>query len=174
MAINDSSESRIKAKAARTVMELQGGQEIFVHLHGLMNAHGLKAITAIDLTAGDDVAKHTNAHTDGDRDVLHDYITGVVRHELPDDIKDRRGAVILAIRDDGVIDLATWGKTNDDCTAIGAWGADLMDRLPKAPFTTWFGWGYGGRPQKLKPSEMRQLGKIGRSYAERYTHPRAT
>lgn len=173
MTIKDSSESRVKARAARTVMELNGGQEIFAHLHGLMNAHGLKAVTAIDLTGGPDVGKHTNAHTDEDRDVLHDFVTGLVVHALPADIQALRGALILAVRDDGVIDIATWGSNAAACDAIADWSKEIMDELPVAPFQTYFGWGNGGRPKKMPESDLKMLGEAGRAFVERYTHRRA-
>ncbi|NEW96666.1 hypothetical protein [Rhodopseudomonas sp. BR0G17] len=58
---------------------------------------------------------------------------------------DLQGAVIIAIRRDGVVDAHTYGEDKFKCDALGTWITGFAERaLPVIPFQTVFGWRNGG------------------------------
>lgn len=174
MTVKDSPDSRIKARDAKTLLALQPGLETWNHLHTLTNAHGLKAAGCIVMNKGADPLIDTAAHVEEDRLVLSEYLIGYCQHLPYDDVKALRASMILAVRDDGVIDTATWGIDFQACEDMAEFRDMMMEELPAAPFQTWFGWGNEGRPKKLSAEELKMLGDRGREFVERNTHRRAS
>ncbi len=82
--------------------------------------------------------------------------------------------VIFAVRDDGVIDTATWGETRFHKDAIAAWAHGLArNTVTQVPFKTVFGVGNAGRPQRLSDGALESLSPGFREYVEAWTAPDA-
>lgn len=85
-----------------------------------------------------------------------------------------RAIIIVGIRDDGVIDVSSYGRTKADCRVIGDYAQNQFgNHLPIVPFQTWFGWGNGGTPVKVKRVEFQQASPQVQAYITCNTHPQA-
>lgn len=85
-----------------------------------------------------------------------------------------KAVVIIGVGADGQVDVATYGDTPASCKVIGDWGQGLLTHSINAvPFQTYFGWGNKGVPLALSRDQLASLDNAARSYAVRYTHPRA-
>lgn len=92
------------------------------------------------------------------------------------EIMDRyhaQAVVVILVRDDGVVDTATYGRNEGACAVIARWRDGLMSKLPVSPFQTWFGWGNGGRAKRLTPAEYATLNDQQKAYVDINTHPKA-
>lgn len=171
MAINDSKSTRVKAAdAKRAFAESPDLSARF--LAGLTDREGLKGLMVFHFVGG--APAHYNAFSwDGaGLNVLDEYARNTRDLFLPEALR-RIGVIILAIRSDGVIDVATWGKSNDHCAYLGTLGAILLKNLPVCPFQTWFGWGNAGVPKQMSAARRSDLGSNTLAWVDRNTHPDA-
>lgn len=71
---------------------------------------------------------------------------------------DGQGGILILLRDDGVIDTHTYGKSKLQCDVIGNWMKSSFDHtVTKIPFSTVFGWGNGGKVQRITLDEWDSL-----------------
>lgn len=170
MAVTDSPDTVIKARDAKRVLDAGDGDRMLAALKGLL-------VTPVIALGAVQVFRQQReprvlaaAGNEPDCGVLRDYMHGVARNAAPQFLA-ADGIVLLAMRADGVIDVATWGVNDSDCQRLGTWGATLLNALPVCPFQTWFGWGNSGVPKAMAADRLAALTEKQRTYVERYTHP---
>jgi hypothetical protein len=168
--VRDDPNTRLKTADARAVLEFVAGSSLDRMLMLLQERHQLKAITVIinpigtRVTVGDDVS---------DAFTLEAWVKGAVERH-PDPAMSRHiSALLLAVRDDGVLETATWGATKAGCAVVAAWRDVIETEFSVCPFQTWFGWGNGGRPKRLRPEVYEKLSPGGQAYVNTFTHPDA-
>lgn len=80
-----------------------------------------------------------------------------------------QAAMILGVRRDGTVQVVTYGQDRARCDAIGDWAKGLWRHAISAvPFQTRFGWGKGGVPTPLTPTEFGSLSEGGKAFARRH------
>lgn len=85
-----------------------------------------------------------------------------------------RAMIMVGVRDDGVVDVVSYGQSKEDCRIIGDYAQKRFgDHLPITPFQTWFGWGNGGIPLKVPTMEFRAASLTAQEYITANTHPDA-
>jgi hypothetical protein len=171
VAIKDSSETRIKAADAKAAMD-EGPVASSVFCQELAQRAALKAVTVFSFNNGRRANQFTWGQSAADRGVLENWSSNTIERATQA-ILASRGAVILAIRDDGVIDLATWGEDATACLTTATWGQAMLGSLPVCPFQTWFGWGNGGVPRRINDARFRDLSEQQRVFVHHNTHPQA-
>jgi hypothetical protein len=174
VSVKDDPKARVKAADAKLLLEDGATASEFARVLGdLHDERGFVATAAIRFDGTPAFRKMTLAAAERDRDVLHLWFTGLVQHHVTDAVQALDAALIIAVRPDGCIDTATWGRDKTACDAIAAWRTEQMKRLPRAPFETWFGWGHEGKPTRLKPAEYASLTAGQQAYVDKNTHPDA-
>lgn len=87
---------------------------------------------------------------------------------------DLRAVMIVAIRKDGVIDLATDGQDPWTKDVIASYGnAVLSQTFSTVPMRTAFGVGNGGVPKRVSEPELGVLAQDVRAWVVANTHPKA-
>lgn len=169
MAVKDSPDTKVKALDAKIVMEATRRGLGPDSLESLRGRKSLRACFAYYLLF--DVDPRVLISADAvDLPILADWTKNAVSRIAA---KPSEGIVIIAIREDGWIDVATWGRTQADCGLTGTLGSAMMKSLPACPFQTWFGWGNQGQPKSLSDGQVATLNATAQAYVERNTHPRA-
>jgi hypothetical protein len=85
-----------------------------------------------------------------------------------------RAMIMVGVRDDGVVDVVSYGQSKEDCRIIGDYAQNQFGaNLPVAPFQTWFGWGTGGVPTKIRYDDIVRASPKARDYITANTHPDA-
>lgn len=89
--------------------------------------------------------------------------------------RDLRACVLIGVRRDGRIDVASHGEDAWSCNIIAEWAHGLVSPygLAQAPFQTAFGLGYDGVPTRLSDAQMDGLAPHVRAFVEAWTHPQA-
>lgn len=169
MAIKDDPGSRLKAADARALFEADSRALRYETMAALLTRLDLQAAGFLLLLEGF-TGWGGQGQREGDAAVIQDYMRGWHR-ALPPAQRDQHGLLLLGVRDDGVIDLATWGANAGQCASVAAMAAEHP--LPATPFQTWFGWGNGGRPKALTDAELASLTTFQRAWALSNTHPEA-
>jgi hypothetical protein len=169
MAVKDSPDTWIKAADARTIFNTSDP----LHRLNLMgDVRGFVALSAIRFIGREPGMTLTWGRTPADQDVMDTYAKNIAGRAGAD-VRAMTGAVLLGIRNDGNADVATWGKTVQDCARLGEWGGTILHDLPVCPFQTWMGWGNGGIPKRMDASRVATLTPNQQAYVGRYTHPDA-
>jgi hypothetical protein len=169
MAVKDSPDTKVKALDAKIVMEATRRGLGPDSLNALRARKSLRACFAYYLAFDTDPRAIVSADI-VDQAVLDDWTRNAVARIKA---KPSEGVVIIAIRADGWIDVATWGRTQADCGLTGALGAAMLKNLPACPFQTWFGWGNQGLPKALSDAQVATLNETAQAYVSRNTHPTA-
>ncbi|AXQ68786.1 hypothetical protein HOU00_gp339 [Caulobacter phage CcrPW] len=110
--------------------------------------------------------------TPRDQEVIEDYVKRRVEKNMGG-LTARQGLVLLAVRNDGSVDVATWGKSSQDCKVLGELGSKELGALPSCPFQTWWGWGNGGVPKRFPAQTLKTLSENTQAYVKKNTHPGA-
>lgn len=165
MAVKDSPDTRIKAAVAKAAMARHEG---LAFLHNLVDGYGLQAVSVINLLPEGERTIRTFAWDRRASEILGDWINNMVVAKPPPAVI---GAVVVGVRDDGVIDFATFGDTKESCPIVAAWIAPIMCCLTVAPFQTYFGWSNGGVPLAMTEAELAGLSDGQRRWVEHNTHP---
>lgn len=171
MSVKDDPNTRVKAVEARRAMERmpRAGHEF---CSSLVSNYQLQGVVILNFNGGEEAGVSVCCFDSRGRDILHAWAANVAKR-APEKVTDLLGAYVLAIRDDGGIDTATWGSSREACDAIAAWRDASWEYVSAAPFQTWFGWGNGGVPKRLSAEELDSLGESGRAYVQSCTHPNA-
>lgn len=174
MAVNDSPTTRIKAADAGALLK---SVDLRTDLYNLLRSRGFLAGFAIkvygDATTPPSVeAMGWTGHEGPDYELIREYAMRL-SERVPDASRQRSGVIVLAIHSDGMAEVATWGAKADDCKVLGAYGSDVLNGLPVAPFQTWWGWGNAGVPKRMTASRLAALSDNQRAYVARNTHPSA-
>lgn len=169
MSVKDDPASRLKAADARALFEGETRDTRLERLNALIEQRRLKAAGFLLFLEGF-TGWLAAAPVIEDAGVIKDYMRGWHGVLTPEQ-REQHGLLLLGVRDDGVIDLATWGADAGQCALVGRMAAEHP--LPAAPFQTWFGWGNGGRPKALTEAELASLTAHHRALVLTYTHPQA-
>ncbi|UTC28922.1 hypothetical protein MARCHEWKA_04100 [Brevundimonas phage vB_BpoS-Marchewka] len=169
MAIKDDPDSRLKAADARDLFTAEAREQHHERMDALIARHALKAVGLLLLLEGF-TGWRARAEDAEDASVLANYMRGWHGALAPEQ-RALQGVILLGVRDDGVIDLATWGADAEQCAAVARMAA--AHALPAAPFQTWFGWGNGGRAKALTEAELEGLTTFQQGWALTNTHPKA-
>ena len=169
MGIKDDPSTFIKAKDAKAFMGAKTPEEASLLIDRLVAHHAIRAVAAV-------VALHDKpllmVAAPGDKAGarhLNEWLVKTVPALPPLD----RSVVLVAIRKDGWVDTATWGKTRALCDAAAAWRDRLAEHFYHTPFTTWFGHGKDGVPTKLSAEQLATLTDASRAWVAERTHPDA-
>lgn len=169
MGIKDDPSTFIKAKDAKAFMGAKTPEDASLLIDRLVAHHAIRAVAAV-------IALHDKpllmVAAPGDKAgarLLNEWLVKTVPEMAPID----RSVVLVAIRKDGWIDTATWGKTRALCEAAAVWRDRLADQFHLAPFQTWFGFGTDGVPTKLSAHQLSTLTETSRAWVAERTHPEA-
>lgn len=175
MTTKDDPRTRIKARDAQAVFEVQSTLRDAAPALLMMVRHRFKVVGMVRRRHGR-VETDVAAEDTRGAEIMRQWVDyEFAAAKLPAAPLPAEGVVILAIRDDGRCDAATWGADAAACLTFAKWRDRLVDAvMPKAPFQTYFGWGTEGRPRRMDPNDLAQLTIGQREYVARCTHPDAT
>lgn len=170
MAVRDDPKSRLKANDAKAAMNLAPATGHAFCLD-LMNRHRLQGVVVLVFSRGLIGTSYGCVEPLGGY-ILSDWI-GRVAARAPPHLYSTLSALVLGVRDDGVVDTATWGKSKAECEKIAKWRDEVLEKyLTVAPFTTWFGWGADGVPTPMSAEDLASLSAQQRAWVEKHTrHP---
>ncbi|UTC28248.1 hypothetical protein GURKE_02170 [Brevundimonas phage vB_BpoS-Gurke] len=168
MTISNDPACRLKAQDSRPFIGADAATAD-EYLHRLTVLHGLKAVGVIQVARNAVDVVRCYAYVSPDLKVLDTFLRDWSARAINPEAQ--YGALVVGVRDDGVIDTATWGASRADCAGMAAW-RDTLELTP-APFQTWFGYGNGGKPLAFTAEQRAGLTPSQLTYVDAHTHPRA-
>lgn len=170
MAIKDSPTTRVKARTAKAFFNKITAPDQFAPLaEALIDAKSLKALVLFHNRDGKTIVLGRASEMIGTK-LIDEWAHKTYAFMRP--LTD--AAVLVAVRDDGVVDGATWGANKLRCADAADWRDDLCDtHLYLAPFQTWFGMGCDGVPTRFSKAQNAKITEGSIAYVERVTHPQA-
>lgn len=85
-----------------------------------------------------------------------------------------KAMIAVGVRDDGTVDVVSYGRTKEDCRVIGDYAQNQFGQhLPFVPFTSWFGWGNDGVPLAVASGSYDGMSAAAKAYTDANTHPDA-
>lgn len=165
--VDDRPGARLKAEDARGLLHFPE------RLGDLLGSKGCLAGAKIEFV-GKGYKPRVSAWgwTPSDKEVIEDYAKRRADKHMGH-LTERQGLVLLAVRNDGSVDVATWGKSSQDCKVLGELGSTELGALPACPFQTWWGWGNGGVPKRFPAQTLKALSENAQVYVKKNTHPGA-
>lgn len=171
MAVKNDPHSVIKAEDAQPLMGLDP-ESLAAALTKLHFLRGFRVTSAVVFDGTPRMIKHTIGGTSEDIDIFHEWLTNLVATTAKK-VQSEIGAVIFAVRSDGVIDTATWGRDATACISVAQWRDEALRVVTYAPFQTWYGWRNKGKPRRLRTIDYEGLSKKQKAYVDRVTDGKA-